>query len=232
MKKYEHLRKRAREWRQQGIALTEICKRMSLGRSTIHYWIKDIPIDVSRASGDKRTEAQIKGQQKGSRANSICAQKKREEAYSEAFQNAELLLKEKDLRDFIVLYSAEGYRRNRNVVNFVNSNPVMVKMCYNVMKRIANKERPFRFYLQCHIDNDDKKLKSFWAELLSVPSDEIRIIRRSNSGELSGRKWRSTLGVLSVVVHDTYFRSKIQALMDYVEREWKEFEYDLRLKKK
>lgn len=33
MRKYDHLRERAREWRMSGSSLDEICERLSLGKS-------------------------------------------------------------------------------------------------------------------------------------------------------------------------------------------------------
>ena len=57
MKKYAHLREKARELRHQGATLTEICEQLALGKSTVHGWIKDIPIPQTARQTEQRLRA-------------------------------------------------------------------------------------------------------------------------------------------------------------------------------
>jgi len=45
-------------------------------------------------------------------------------------------------------------------------------------------------------------------------------MRKSNSSQLKGRKWRSEHGVLSVGTNDTHFRARLQGWIDRVEDGW------------
>jgi hypothetical protein len=76
------------------------------------------------------------------------------------------------------------------------------------------------YHIQIHEDQDISKLRAHWGGALNIDGDQIKISRKSNSGKLSGRNWRSEFGVLSMRVHDTYFRSKLQAWMDYLQEQW------------
>jgi hypothetical protein len=48
----------------------------------------------------------------------------------------------------------------------------------------------------------------------------VRVLRKSNSGQLSGRVWRSRYGVLTVRTCDTQLRARVQAWMDCVRESW------------
>ncbi|MBA3534185.1 MAG: hypothetical protein H0T73_19870 [Ardenticatenales bacterium] len=212
MKKHDHLREKAVQLRvEKGLALDEIVERLQLPRTTVYYWIKDLPIP--------RTEKQSESRQRASDANSEKYRKLREAAYNEGFAQAPELIANPLFRDFIVLYMAEGYRRNRNVVSLCNSNPNIVRLADCWIRQLSGKIPTYT--LQCHEDNDEEELKAFWNKELALTTEKIQVVRKSNSGELSGRQWRSIHGVLTVHVGDTYLRAKIQAWMDYLQEVWK-----------
>jgi hypothetical protein len=56
--------------------------------------------------------------------------------------------------------------------------------------------------------------------VLGIDGAAIRMQRKSNSGQLTGRVWRSRYGVLTVVVHDTYLRARLQAWIDRIRDDW------------
>jgi hypothetical protein len=74
--------------------------------------------------------------------------------------------------------------------------------------------------LQFHADQDLVELVRFWAGLLDVPHEQIKLQRKSNSNQLTGRQWRSPLGVLTVCADDTLFRARLQAWMDRLFEDW------------
>jgi hypothetical protein len=48
----------------------------------------------------------------------------------------------------------------------------------------------------------------------------IRLQRKSNSNQLTGRIWRSRHGVFMVRMQDTLLRARLQAWMDRLRSEW------------
>jgi hypothetical protein len=121
-------------------------------------------------------------------------------------------------RDFVVLYIAEGYKRNRNRVSIGNSDPKVVALSARWMATLAS--RPLTFAVQYHADQDLGELRSFWGTLLGVDGAAIRMQRKSNSGQLGGRKWRSEHGVLTVTACDTLLRARLQAWIDRLRGDW------------
>src|SRR3954447_16248040 len=68
-------------------------------------------------------------------------------------------------------------------------------------------------YIGYHADQDVDELRDFWARLLRIDPADIRLQRKSNSHQLTGRRWRFRWGVLSIGSNDTYFRARLQAWM-------------------
>jgi AcrR family transcriptional regulator len=209
--KYDHLREKAISLRRQRqMTLDEIVERLRLPRTTIYYWIKDIPIPY--------TKKQSAAQRKGTESMQAKYAAIRQTAYQRGLAEAPELLKDPLFRDFVVLYMAEGYKRNRNMVSIGNSDPQIVQLSHKWISNFASNKVEFR--LQRHIDQDEDELKGFWATLLDISCGMIKIIRKSNSGKLSGRQFRSVYGVLEVRVSDTQFRARLEGWMDSVKSQW------------
>lgn len=207
----KHLREKAIYLRtEKHMTLDEIIERLSLPKTTIYEWIKDIPIP--------RTNRQNEAQQKGTRMMQIKFAALRDEAYKRGWEEAPELLKDLRFRDFVVLYTAEGYRRNRNTVAFGNSDAKMMKLAHDWIRHLTNCK--IEYQLQCHADHDEGELQEYWGGLLDVKPERIRVSRKSNSGQLKGRHFRPVYGVLAVRTGDTYFRSRLQAWMDFVKEQW------------
>jgi hypothetical protein len=77
-----------------------------------------------------------------------------------------------------------------------------------------------RFSIQYHADQDLNTLRRYWAEELGIPGMAIEFLRKSNSGQLAHRTWRSKHGVLSVRLHDTLLRSRIQGWIHCMRSDW------------
>ncbi len=210
--KYDHLRKKAIVLRsERAMTLDEIVDCLSLPKTTVYSWIKDIPIPQT----EKQTAAQRQKAQKVREKYAAL----RDAAYQQGWNEAPTLLQDLSFRDFVVLYMAEGFKRNRNSVAFCNSNAEMICLAHRwIVKLTCNK---IDYQLQCHVDHDEAELQAYWGKLLSVTPSDIKVIRKSNSGKLSGRQFRSVYGVFTVRTGDTYLRTRLEAWMNYVKAQWK-----------
>lgn len=213
-RRYDHIRAKAIELRaEKHLTLDAIVERLQLPRITIYSWIKDIPIPTT----EKQTAAQRRrAQQNSQRAAAI-----RDSYYQEGLAEARELLENPMLRDFVNLYMAEGGKRDRNRVEFVNSDVAMMQLANHWI--IFFSENKIRYRLQCHIDNDEEQLKLFWSEKLNIQPHQIKVSRKSNSNQLSGRQWRAVHGVLTIETGDTRFKSRLNAWMDTLRKQWLDF---------
>jgi hypothetical protein len=192
------------------LSIDEIAERLALPKTTIYYWVRDLPLGRSRRANP--------GQRKGNRNMRTGYAIRRVAAYAQGQIEFGRLAAEPTFRDFVCLYMAEGYKRCRNTVGVCNSDPAIVVLCARWVRRFAR--NPVRYSVQYHADHDLGELQQFWAGQLSVAPEEIRLQRKSNSGRLSGRTWRCRYGVLNVSAGDTLFRSRLQAWMDCLQDQW------------
>jgi excisionase family DNA binding protein len=210
-----HLREKARSLRiKRGYTIDELAERLALSRSTIYYWVRDLPIAGSGPGGGWPESAR----RRGNRAMQQKYRLLRETAYQDGAASFDELAADSSFRDFVCLYIAEGYKRDRNSVSICNSDEAVLRLALLWIRRFT--EKPLDFGIQYHADQDLAELRRFWNGSLGIALDAIRFQRKSNSGELAGRTWRCRYGVLTVRVGDTYFRARLQAWMDRVRSEW------------
>jgi hypothetical protein len=205
-----YLRAKARRLRvEKRLTLDEIAERLALPKTTVWYWISDLPTPPRRATP---------GQALGNVAMQNKYRLLREQAYVAGHAMFPVLMAEPTFRDFVCMYIGEGFKRSRNHVALGNSDPAVIRLANKWIRRFARNPVNYRF--QHHADQDPDQLRCFWAHVVGVEPDIVRVQRKSNSGQLGGRSWRSEHGVLTVRVGDTYFRAQLQAWMDRVRGEW------------
>jgi excisionase family DNA binding protein len=210
-----YVREKARQLRlERRMSIDEIAERLALSRSTVYYWVRDLPIPGSGSGGGWPATAQ----RKGSMAMQAKYRRLREDAYEEGRAGFAMLAASPTFRDFICMYIGEGYKRNRDVVALCNSDPAVVALGDRWIKRFAS--NPVRYALQYHADQDLALVTAFWAQLVGCRPEDVRLQRKSNSNGLAGRSWRSVHGVLTVHTGDTLLRARLQAWMDCVRESW------------
>ena len=208
----DYLRDKAREMRtERNLSIDEIAERLALSRTTVFYWVRDLPIDRS-------ARPQTVAQRNGTLAMQAKYRSMREAAYTEGRESFGELALDPTFRDFVNLYLAEGYKRSRNTVSVCNSDPAVVVLCDRWMRRLSSREPDYR--VQHHADQDGDELQRFWGEQLSVAPERIALYRKTNSRQLARRTWRCVHGVLTVSVGDTLLRARLQGWMDRLRESW------------
>ena len=211
-----YLREKARELRiKKKLSLLEIAERLALPKTTVFYWIQDLPIPEFKY---RDTPARACARAKAARVNVARFKALRDAAYQHGWDEYPVLAQKPTFVDFVCMYIGEGYRRNRNVVSLANSNTGVVRLADFWIRYFSQNKVTYRF--QYHADQDPDYLVRFWSFGLGVDPELVTYQRKSNSGGLSGRNWRSKHGVLTVTVNDTALRARLQAWMDRTQDHW------------
>jgi hypothetical protein len=207
----DYIREKARELRvERRLSIVEIAERLALPKTTVFYWVRDIPLARPRRANP--------GQRRGNRRMRRKYRELREAAYTEGKREFPVLAATATFKDFVCLYIAEGYKRQRNTVSLANSDPCVVALAARWIRRFSRND--VRFFLQYHADQDVEQLRQFWGEVVGVEPAEIGLQRKSNSNQLRRRSWRSRYGVVTVRACDTLFRARLQAWMDCLQATW------------
>jgi len=204
-----YVREKARHLRtHRHLSIDEIAERLALPKTTVYYWVRDLPL------GRPRRFSPLPGTRAMQRKYGAL----REAAYLEGRATFEHHCADPTFRDFVCMYIGEGSKRSRNRVAICNSSPGVVRLGASWLGRLSAKERCYR--IQYHADQDLDELRAFWGTELHIDPGQIRLQRKSNSGRLAGRTWRSEHGVLTVSVDDTLLRARLEAWMDCVRGSW------------
>ena len=206
-----YLRDKARKLRaERHLSVVEIAERLALPKTTIFYWVRDLPLGRPRRANP--------GQRLGNQRMADNYRRRRDDAYAEGREEFSTLAQEPTFRDFVCLYVAEGYKRSRHTVSLCNSDPGVVALATHWMRLFTR--RPMAFAVQYHADQDPAALREFWGARLGIDSAMIRMQAKSNSGQLARRNWRCAHGVMAVSTHDTLFRSRLQGWIDCLQEGW------------
>ena len=207
-----YLREKARELRiERRLTIDEIAERLALPRTTVFYWVRDVPITRNPVVASR-------AQAMATRAMQAKYRLAREAAYAEGRAMFASLAADASFRDFVCLYLAEGSKRDRNRVQVCNSDAAVVRLRDQWLRRLSSARRTYA--IQYHADQDLASLRAFWSGALGIVGSEIRMQRKSNSNQLAGRTWRSEHGVLAVNVNDTLLRARMSAWMDSLRESW------------
>jgi hypothetical protein len=210
-----YIREKARAMRvERQFTIDQIAERLALPRTTIYYWVRDLPVQQAVRHSSPRQAARRRGNRAMQRKYRLL----REDAYREGLESFAGLTAEPTFRDFVCLYIAEGYKRDRNRASIANSDPMVMQLATRWTRRLTTE--PPVFAIQYHADQDLVELCRFWSGVLDIEARAIRLQRKSNSNQLEGRTWRSRFGVLTVQVDDTLFRARLEAWMDQLRALW------------
>jgi hypothetical protein len=205
-----YVREKARELRvERRLSIVEIAERLALPKTTVFYWVRDIPLQRARRENPHP----------GTQAMQKKFRRLRDQAYkdgSESFQS--LSSSDTTFRDFVCMYIGEGYKRSRNIVSISNADPRVVVLATSWLRALSRNK--IYFSVQYHADQDPRQLSEFWASTLDIAPDDVRMLPKANSGRLGGRVWRCKYGVMAVGTADTLLRARLQAWMDRVQDQW------------
>jgi AcrR family transcriptional regulator len=181
-----YLREKARSLRtDRHLSIDEIAARLSLPKTTVYYWVKDLPLARHGRPSPLPGAAAMQEKYRALR----------EAACLDGLKWFDELATDPTFRDFVCMYIGEGSKRSRNRVAICNSDPAIIRLADSWLARLTAKPR--RYGVQYHADQHLSELRAFWAAELGVDPGNISLQRKSNSGRLGGRNWRSAHGVLT-----------------------------------
>jgi hypothetical protein len=208
-----YMREKARQLRRdQQLTIDEIAERLAVSRTTVFFWVGDMP-RPKRCLVRPGT-----GRGMGTKAMQQKYKRVRDEAHALGRWEFRRLERLATFRDFVCLYIAEGYKRSRNTVSVANSDSAAIRLAVYWLDQFSTKRMIFS--IQYHADQRLKTLQAYWAKQLEIRDLSIEFLPKSNSGRLAHRTWRSKHGVLTVKLHDTFLRARLQGWIDCMRHEW------------
>jgi hypothetical protein len=197
----KELRAKARLLRRQGASVNEIAGVLSVSKSSVSLWVRDIQLSQEQKAGLELQRRQYAGRNAGAQANRERSRKLRisyqDAGRARARENRPLHLAG------CMLYWAEG-AKGKNGIYFVNSDHNMVMMFMQFLRQELNvKGTEVGVRIHCHTTDVEeiRRIEGYWLNLLDLP---LSCLRKTYVKQ--GRSTRRNIlknGVCDIRVHRT-----------------------------
>jgi hypothetical protein len=231
-----YLRQMARLLRvEQQLSVDRLALRLALPRSTIYYWVRDLPLRRGEGEGpapgggralDAVETVAVEEAPGGrsatgtgrSRGRASGSSRSSEAAYEEGLRSFEDLQAQPTFRDFVCLYVARGCMRERSKVSMSDSDPAVIRLANRWMLRLSE-QAPLRS-LRYEPDQSLSELRRFWASIVGVEARTIRV-QGADVGGAERRERRARHGVLTLTIDDVLLRARLQAWIGKTRDSWR-----------
>lgn len=204
---------KAQELRKQGLSYREILQTISVSKSTISLWCRDIKLT------NKQKHRLLNNKQFGQKKGSLVAAENKRNARIERTKKIRGLAK-KDVgriinRDKfmagIALYAAEGTKSDGHAA-FTNSDPQLIKFMmdwFMVFAKVPMKKMRGAIWL--HEGLDEINAKKFWSKLTGIPRNQFHktYVAKVKNESNKIRKNIHQYGVLAIRFSDSAVHRKI-----------------------
>ncbi|MBU1083026.1 helix-turn-helix domain-containing protein [Patescibacteria group bacterium] len=173
--------------RKKGYSLKEIAEKLSVAKSTVSLWTRDIKMSKSAL---KRLESKVK------KAVIISAQRhiavtnaEREYFFRKAAKlldkNLDTISKDEAKLYTALLYWCEGTKSTDNLIKFANSDPKLVKFFLTVFRRGFDLQlKKFRAMMHLHEYHIENRQIKFWAKITGIPTKQFyRSYQKPHTGK-------------------------------------------------
>jgi len=161
------LKTRAIKFRKTGLSYGEIAKKLNVSKSTLSYWLKDIPLtnEQQKRLYTKQVFILSKGPQsqkerRKREVNKITSEAEKEIKSPVALETYKIL--------GAALYWAEGSKTNG--LKITNSDPNLILFMVKWFKKILGvSPKDLKVWLNIYPQQNDSDIKKFWSSLTEIP---------------------------------------------------------------
>lgn len=203
--------------REQGMAITDICKQLGVAKSSVSVWVRDIVLTEEQQAALKKQHYAYWAQMRGAHTNAIVGRERRKQYQEEGRQKA----RQGDPLHLAgcMLYWGEG-AKNRNSLKMSNSDAGMLRFFMRFLRETFQiDEHRFSVRIMCYLGNNLslQEIENYWLDVLKLQSaclQKTMVNLQPISSQQKGRKL--LYGTCEVVVHDTHLvQHVLGAIQEY-----------------
>lgn len=204
--------------RRSGKTYSEIQKELGIKipKGTLSNWCSKVPLSKSKVERIKKINLENLSR---ARKKAQCAKKEGKQKLQKTFhiENSNLWNTYDESIEtrkiaLAVLFIAEGGKRTSSIV-FGNSDQNIIKMFLNLLRSVYEvDESRFRVTVQCRVDQDSKKLESYWQKVTNISKQQFykpQIDKRTKGKPTKKSEYK---GVCRI----DYFSAKITQELQYI----------------
>ena len=213
-----YLRRMARLLRvEQRLTVEQLAARLALPRSTVYYWVRDLPLAERVGEGVGARTRTGAGSTAGAakRASALAG----DAAYEDALRSFDDLAAQPTFRDFVCLYIARGSTRERAKVSLSDSDAAVMRLANRWMLRLS--DRSPLLSVRYEPGQSLTELRHFWGGVVGVQARTIQVHDEADLPWDRHVAGRARHGVLTVSVEDALLRARLQAWICKTRDSWR-----------
>ena len=208
-------KEKAIKLRKRGLSYNQISDLTNIPKSTLSDWLSDLPLSKIAKKKNMARARLIWAK------NIIAFNKKRSKDYQrktakEIKQYAdEIKIINQDQLFYLGLglFMAEGGRREKWMVRFVNSDPKIIKIIMKFFREICKvKNKDFRLIIHLHKNISNDKATKYWSKVTKIPTDQFwqPQIMQSKSSKQKRSYNRLPYGTLHITIMSAKLNRRIK----------------------
>lgn len=202
------LKQKARILRSQGLSYKEILEKISVSKSSISLWCRDVPLTKEQLKRlwEKRPAQQLKGIQ----AIQRMFWGRRCKAFQDGCRTIVKVSKSDQFIAGLMLYWAEGTKSNGAAIS--NSDPRVIRFMVRWFQRFFKiKPTSLSIHLHLHSGQNEVKMKEYWSKITGVPLTNFHksFIKPEGSGYRKNILYNGTVKVRVKGVGSSYLLFRI-----------------------
>ena len=212
----DDLRALAVELRLQGTSVPKIAVALGVARSTAFRWTQHIPLDFNEEAAERR-KAHSKAMTDARWADyRVQRDEERDRVTTGAMRTVGGLSKREVLLLGAAIYWCEGekskpWRPNSNRVQFVNSDPVLVRLFIKFVQQLGYPREAQSYRIAIHESGDVERARAWWSDQLGVPASLLlrTTLKRHNPATVrhnSGDHYHGCVVVQVLKARQLYWR--------------------------
>ncbi|MFC1808270.1 hypothetical protein ACFL0T_07915 [Candidatus Omnitrophota bacterium] len=206
-------RKEARQLRKKGFSVREIAVKIECSKSSISQWVRGV--DLTTQQIERLKSNQDKGRARAAQHPNSPKHKWariRNQIIDKSAKDIPGSFSEFNLKVLgAALYWAEGYNASQNIFAFSNSNPDMIKIIMQFLRKICKvPKHKIKGRLNIHPHLDIAKAEKFWANVTGIPRSSFNKSVLAVSKSSKQKKDTLPLGTFNVIICDVLLVSRVK----------------------
>lgn len=206
-------KKIAQKLRSQGFPYSEIRKKVSVSKSTISLWCRDVILTVDQLERirKKSLEGAERGRIIGAKKQQASRIKRTQELFLQGRKQIGRMTKRDRFMAGVGLYLGDGVKGDREV-GFSNSNPKVIEFMIRWFREFCTiPEDKFRGHLWIHEGLNEMTARKYWSKTTKIPLGQFNksYIAKNKSRSRKIRKQLHKHGVFAIRASDSTVQRQI-----------------------
>jgi transposase-like protein len=204
--------------RKQGVSMGEIARRLNVAKSSVSYWVRDIPLTKEQRGRLNANGHSIDAIEKRRIARLANTKARRDEMIRNAIDEVEKLSTDPLWCVGTALYWGEG-GKTQQTARLSNSDPVVIRIMMKFFLKYSGVSKDkYHGHIHTFSEQNAKVALSYWSGISGIPEDKFYKTYVKQSSASKHKRKTLEYGTVQIYIHDTNFFFRLMGWMKGLER--------------